>query len=108
MPFSVLRSPLYYLFLFREKTSPDEEMKPESMDYPRPDPTTGDAHHDPDHVHNHYEEEGPHKREKNSEKKVQEYAHWKSETTRPTRDLNVGQKGQNLRISQPAGKGLNV
>lgn len=93
-----------------DTTSPEVEKKHDEAipDYPRPAPPTGDAplHH----IHHHHEEDMPPKREKkhDNERKMQEYAHWKSETTRPTRDLNAGGKGQFMRIAQPAGKALGV
>lgn len=94
-----------------ERNSPEsEEKKQESSDYPRPAPASGEpmTHHE--RVHNNYEEEVPHRKEKklNPERKIQEYGYWKSETTRPTRDPNVGLKSHNSRILQPVGKGLNV
>lgn len=87
-----------------------EKKKEDNEDYPRPSPsTTADAPIQHDHGHN-YEEEVPHKKEKkpNSERKTQEYEYYKGEATRPTRDHNVGQKAQNIRISQPTGKGFNA
>ncbi|KAF8971839.1 hypothetical protein BDZ97DRAFT_1753081 [Flammula alnicola] len=76
-------------------------------DYPRPAPPTGDA--PPHHGHHHNEEEAPPKKEK-IEKKVQESAHWKAETTQPTRDVHGGNKGHGvgIRIAQPAGKAFGV
>jgi len=92
-----------------ENNSPEhEKKKPNNEDYPRPSPTTADAPNHHDHVHNNYEDV-PHKEKKgNSEKKTLEYAHWKLETTRPTREYITGHKSQNVRISQPVGKGFNV
>jgi len=70
-------------------------------DYPRPvPPTAGDeAHHQQAHRN---EEELPPKKKKYN----QEYAHWKTQTTQPTRDASGGNKGQimGIRIGQPAGK----
>jgi hypothetical protein len=91
----------------RERITAENEEKEDDADYPRPSHISADAPTHHEHGHN-YEEEVPHKKEKkpNSERKTQEYAHWKSETTRPTRDHNVGQKPQKMRILQPTGKGL--
>jgi len=79
-------------------------------DYPRPvaPPAVEEAtqqHHQEVHRN---EEELPPKKDKKYN--VQEYAHWKTETTRPTRDLNGGNKGQTMgvRIGQPAGKAFGV
>jgi len=96
--------------LYRDTSSPEAERKQTEAipDYPRPAPPSPDA---PLHQNrHHHEEDMPPKREKkhDAERKMQEYAHWKSETTRPTRDLNAGQKGPNMRIAQPAGKALGV
>jgi hypothetical protein len=85
-----------------------EETKQDSIDYPRPSHIAdAPSHHE--HGHNNYEED-MHKKDRkpNSERKTQEYVYMKSETTRPTRDHNVGQKTLNMRISQPAGKAFNV
>jgi len=80
-------------------------------DYPRPVPlAAGDNANQHQQLHRNEEELPPKKEKKynhdNPEKKVQEYAHWKTETTRPTRDVNGGNKGQTMgvRIAQPAGK----
>jgi len=83
-----------------------EEKKQDNVDYPRP---SADAPNHHEHGHNNYEEE-MHKKDKkpNPERKTQEYAHMKSETTRPTRDHNACQKSLNMRISQPAGKAFNA
>jgi len=88
-----------------EKSAAGSEGKSETKeDYPRPSHIISDArtHHD---GHNNYEDEVRHKEKKpNSERKTQEYAQW---TTRPTRD-HKWQKTQDMRISQPTGKGFNV
>ncbi|KJA28293.1 hypothetical protein HYPSUDRAFT_211665 [Hypholoma sublateritium FD-334 SS-4] len=75
-------------------------------DYPRPTAPTGDAPLQQNHQH---EEEVPPQKER-KEKKLQETAHWKTETTRPTRDSHVASNihGCGMRISQPAGKSLGV
>lgn len=75
-------------------------------DYPRPTAPTGDAPLQQNHQH---EEEVPPKKER-KEKKLQETAHWKTETTRPTRDSHAASNihGGGMRISQPAGKSLGV
>lgn len=77
-------------------------------DYPRPTPhAVGDEA--PQQAHRN--EEVPPKKEKKHihSNKFQEYPHWKTETTRPTRDLNGGNKGQmGTRIGQPAGKSLDA
>lgn len=80
------------------------------LDYPRPAaPAIEDAtqQHQQQQVHRNEEELPPKKNKKNN---VQEYPHWKTETTRPTRDLNAGNKGQTMgtRIGQPAGKAFGV
>jgi len=79
------------------------------LDYPRPaPPAIEDAtQQHQQEVHRNEEELPPKKNKKNN---VQEYAHWKTETTRPTRDLNGGNKGQSMgvRIGQPAGKAFGV
>jgi len=80
------------------------------LDYPRPAaPAIEDAtqQHPQQEVHRNEEELPPKKNKKNN---VQEYAHWKTETTRPTRDLNGGNKCQTMgvRIGQPAGKAFGV
>ncbi len=74
-------------------------------DYPRPTAPTGDA----PLQQNQHEEEVPHKKER-KEMKLQETAHWKTETTRPTRDSHAASNthGGGMRISQPAGKSLGV
>lgn len=73
-----------------------------SFDYPRPSPPTNDA---PLQQNRQHEEEAPLKKERN-DKKIKETAHWKTETTRPTRDSYMASKlhGTGMRISQPAGK----
>jgi len=79
------------------------------LDYPRPaPPVIEDANQqNQQEVHRNEEEIPPKKFKK---KNVQEYAQWKTETTRPTRDLNGGNKGQTMgvRIGQPAGKAFGV
>ena len=77
-------------------------------DYPRPAPPTA-GNEAAQQVHRNEEELPPKKEKKynhDNDKKVQKYAHWKAQTTRPTRDMNEGNKGQTmgLRIGQPAGK----
>ncbi|KDR85806.1 hypothetical protein GALMADRAFT_234898, partial [Galerina marginata CBS 339.88] len=76
-------------------------------DYPRPAPPTGEP--EAPHHHQHNEEEAPPKKER-TEKKLQELAHKKVEMTRPTRDVPSASKGHatNMRIGQPAGKGLGI
>lgn len=97
-------------------TTPGTEDKKETTapDYPRPaPPTAGDEAAQQQQLHR-TEEELPPKKEKkynhDNEKKVQEYAYWKTETTRPRRDLNGGNKGQTMgvRIGQPAGKAFGA
>src|SRR5258705_13718330 len=92
-------------FSRERSTAGSEEKKEPNADYPRTSHITGDAPSHHEHGHNNYEEE-VHKKERkpNSERKTYEYAHMKSETTRPTRDHNVGQRTLNMRMSQPAGK----
>ena len=78
-------------------------------DYPRPTAPAEEATQEQQHQEVHRnEEELPLKKDKKFN--VQEYAHWKTETTRPTRDLNEGNKGQTMgaRIGQPAGKAFGV
>lgn len=83
-------------------------------DYPRPvPPTAGEEAAQHQQVHRNEEELPPKKEKKynhDNEKKVQEYAHWKTQTTRPTRDVNGGNKGQTMgvRIGQPAGKAFGA
>jgi len=77
-------------------------------DYPRPAaPLAVEEQHQQQEVHRNEEELPPKKDKKYN---VQEYAYWKTETTRPTRDLNGGNKGQTMgvRIGQPAGKAFGV
>ena len=81
------------------------------LDYPRPAAPaiedTTQQHHQQE-VHRNEEESPPKKFKKNS---VQEYAHWKTETTRPTRErcLNGGNsQSMGIRIGQPAGKSFGV
>ena len=78
------------------------------LDYPRPAPPAIEDvnQQNQQELHRNEEELPPKKIKKN----VQEYAHWKTETTRPTRDLNGGNKGQTMgvRIGQPAGKAFGV
>lgn len=94
--------------LLSTATTSESNNEPEPpLDYPRP---TADSPHSP--VHHRTEEEQLPKKEKkqgHSDKKVREYAHVKSELTRPTKD-NVGlRKGTSgIRISQPEGKVLSV
>jgi len=76
-------------------------------DYPRPAaPVLVEEANHQQEVHRN-EKEVPPKKEKYN---VREHAHWKTETTRPTRDLNGGNKGQTMgiRIGQPAGKAFGV
>ncbi|KAF8808181.1 hypothetical protein BYT27DRAFT_7190309 [Phlegmacium glaucopus] len=97
-------------------TTPGTEDKKETTvpDYPRPAPPTAGGE-TPQHQQVHRtEEELPPKKEKkynhDNEKKVQEYSHWKTEITRPTRDISGGNKGQTMgvRIGQPAGKAFGA
>ncbi|KAF8167305.1 hypothetical protein B0H34DRAFT_10436 [Crassisporium funariophilum] len=82
-------------------------------DYPRPAPPTGGAD-DPQHAPHHNDEEFPPRKERKhgheNEKKMQEYAQRKAETTRPSRDSHASGKahGMGARIAQPAGKAFGV
>jgi len=92
------------------ETKDTETAKEETVnadDYPRPAPPTGEA--PLQHAHQHNEEEVPPKKER-KEKKMQELAHKKVEMTRPTRDIQAGNKGHGMgiRIAQPAGKNLGL
>jgi len=94
-------------------TAPETGDKEETTvpDYPRPAPPTAGDEAARQQVHRNEEELPPRKKyNHDNDKKVQEYAHWKTETTRPTRDMNGGNKGQTmgLRIGQPAGKAFGV
>jgi len=78
-------------------------------DYPRPAaPAVEEATQQHQQEVHRNEEELPPKKDKKYN--VQEYAHWKTETTRPTRDPNDGYKNQTMgsRIGQPAGKEFGV
>jgi len=93
----------------RSEKSPSPEANEE--DYPRPAAPGEEPHQ---HIL-HNEEELPPKKEKKhgnheNERKLKEFAHWKVDITRPTRDLQGGNKsfGASGRIAQPAGKGLGV
>ncbi|CAA7264882.1 unnamed protein product [Cyclocybe aegerita] len=96
----------------RETLSPEaanKEEEPAVSDYPRPAPPNSDA----PHHHTHQEDLPPKKERKHvhdSEKKMQEYAHWKSESTRPTKEPDVGSRNQGtgMRIAQPAGKNFGL
>jgi hypothetical protein len=83
------------------------------LDYPRPVPLTAVEQAAQQQVHRNEEELPPKKEKKNNhhnDKKVQEYAHRKNETTQPTRDMSRGNKDQKmgLRIGQPASKAFGV
>ena len=93
-------------------TAPETGDKTETtvLDYPRPTaPAIEDAtqQHQQQEVHRNEEEMPP---KKNRKSNVEEYAHRKTETTRPTRDPNGGNKGQSMgvRIGQPPGKAIGV
>ncbi|KAF9447546.1 hypothetical protein P691DRAFT_760696 [Macrolepiota fuliginosa MF-IS2] len=96
-----------------EPAASEETASPESPTdgYPRPaPPSEGQAH--PHDAHHQYQDEEQARKEKkhtpNDNEKMKEYAHWKVETTRPTRDVqgNVMKTwGASGRIAQPAGKG---
>ncbi|EKM84300.1 hypothetical protein AGABI1DRAFT_124622 [Agaricus bisporus var. burnettii JB137-S8] len=78
-------------------------------DYPRPAPPGQEQAHQHD-GHNQYQDDEQAKKTKNSPSndKTKEYAHWKTETTRPTRDVQGNAAkvyGASGRIAQPAGKG---
>lgn len=96
-------------------TTPETEdkKKPIVPDYPRPVPLTAAEKAAQQQVHRN-EEESPPKKEKkhnhHNDKRVQEYAHGKNETTQPTRDMSGGNKDQKMgiRIGQPASKALGV
>lgn len=76
------------------------------LDYPRPAPPGDEQVHD----RRLHEDDLPPKREKkqgaHDSDKMKEYAHWKADNTRPTRDTQGGNKafGGAGRIAQPAGK----
>jgi hypothetical protein len=78
-------------------------------DYPRPAPP-GEGQALQHEGYHQYQDEEQARREKKhpSSEKMKEYAHWKAETTRPTRDIQsnvVKVCGASGRIAQPAGKG---
>jgi hypothetical protein len=78
-------------------------------DYPRPAPP-GEGQVHQNEGHNQYQDEEQAKKTKKhpSNEKMKEYAHWKAETTRPTRDAQgtvTKAYGAGGRIAQPAGKG---
>ena len=97
-------------------TTPETEVKKEPTvpDYPRPVPlTAAEKAAQQQQVHRNEEELPPKKEKKynhHNDKKVQEYAHRKNETTQPTRDMSGGNKDQKMgiRIGQPASKALGV
>jgi len=80
-------------------------------DYPRPTaPGDGQIHH---HNPPHTEEEVPSKEKHwnhESELKLRDMAHRKTESTRPSKDMIGVNKGYGAggRIAQPAGKGFNL
>jgi len=78
-------------------------------DYPRPAPPSEGQQADHRDAHHQYQDEEQARKEKKhpSNEKMKEYAHWKAETTRPTRYVqgNVMKGwGASGRIAQPAGK----
>lgn len=95
--------------------TPENGDKEETIvpDYPRPTPLTAVEEAAQQELHPDEQELSP-KREKkhnhHNDKKIPEHTHWETETTRPTRDMNEGNKGQTMgiRIGQPAGKGFGV
>jgi len=87
-----------------------DETETTVSDYPRPAAPAEEAtqqHQHQQEVHRNEEELPPKKDKKYN---VHEYAHRKTETTRPTRDMNGRNKGQTMgvRIGQPAGKAFGV
>jgi len=93
-----------------EPAGSDETANSETAadDYPRPAPPSEgqEPHHD---THHQYQDEEQARKEKKhpSNEKLKEYAHWKAETTRPTRDVQSNMMkgwGTSGRIAQPAGK----
>ncbi|PPR05599.1 hypothetical protein CVT26_009120 [Gymnopilus dilepis] len=99
-----------------------ERATSEPADYPRPAPPPGantaaetDTSPPSNNVINnnpppHHEDEVPPPKKERVEKKMEELAHRKAEMTRPTRDVHAASRasGQNMRIGQPAGKGLGL
>lgn len=77
--------------------------------YPRPAPPGEGQAHPHDNHHQYQDEEQARKEKKHlPSEKMKEYAHWKAETTRPTRDVQGNTMktwGASGRIAQPAGKG---
>jgi len=78
-------------------------------DYPRPAPP-GEGQIHQHEGHNQYQDEEQTGRDKKHPYgKMKEYAHWKAETTRPTRNAQasvIKVCGAGGRIAQPAGKGI--
>ncbi|TFK42138.1 hypothetical protein BDQ12DRAFT_353883 [Crucibulum laeve] len=107
--------------------APTSPTSPEITDYPRPAPpahfqdssvsTHEESAPDPSHAPHKEDEILPPKREKKHTPPhapppahdIKETAHWKAETTRPTREHagKVG-AGAGVRIAQPAGKTLGL
>jgi len=79
-------------------------------DYPRPAPPGGEGQTHQHEGHNQYQDEEQTGRDKKHPyRKMKEYAHWKAETTRPTRIAQASAIkvcGAGGRIAQPAGKGI--
>ncbi|KAF8893682.1 hypothetical protein CPB84DRAFT_1783116 [Gymnopilus junonius] len=91
-------------------------------DYPRPAPPLGTADNNeaestneapnPNAVvnNNHEDEIPPPPKKERVDKKIEEFAHRKTEMTMPTRDMHAASRagGQNMRIGQPAGRGFGL
>ena len=91
--------------------TPETEDRKETTapDYPRPTPRTVGDEAARQQVHSN-EEELPPRKKKYDHDKDRGFAYRKTETTRPTRDVQEGNKCQRmgLRIGQPAGKGFGA
>jgi len=90
-------------------TETEDKKEPTVPDYPRPVALTAAEKAAQQQVH----QELPKKEKKynhHNDKRVQEYAHRKNETTQPTKDMSGGNKDQKMgiRIGQPASKALGV
>jgi len=92
--------------------TPETEDRKETTapDYPRPTPRTVADEAAQQQVHTNEEELPPRKEKKCNHDKDNRFPHRKTETTRPTRDVQEGNKSQRmgLRIGQPAGKGFGA